>query len=101
MASFDEIAARLRGTSVPSIGSARATTLDAALARVARAETELATARQEARRIARSEGKKLDNLFEDSIFVRRSSAESCCDEARVNTSTCAQTACRPPGGRRA
>ena len=83
MASFDEIAARLRGTSVPSIGSTRATTLDAALVRVCRAEAELATARQEARRIARVEGKKLDSLFEESLFVRRSSAETWCDEARA------------------
>ena len=82
MASFDEIAARLRGTSVPLIGSARATTLDAALARVARAERELQDARAEARRLGRAAGKKLSSLFEDSIFVKRSSAEAWSDEAR-------------------
>ena len=81
MASFDEIAARLRGTSVPSIGSARATTLEAALARVARAERELQDARAEARRLGRATGKKLSALFEDSLFVKRASAEEWIDEA--------------------
>ena len=81
MASFEHIAQRLV-TSVPSIGGSKPQTLEAALARVARAETELATARAEARRLGRAEGKKLSSLFEESLFVKRSSMEAFCEEAR-------------------
>jgi vacuolar-type H+-ATPase subunit H len=83
MASFEHIAQRLVSVSVPSIGSLKPQTLDAALARVARAERELQDARAEARRLGRAAGKKLSALFEDSIFVKRSSAEAWCDEARA------------------
>jgi hypothetical protein len=82
MVSFEHIAQRLApGPSVPSIGGSKAQTLDAALARVARAERELQDARSEARRLGRLAGKKLSTLFEDSIFVKRSSAEEWMEES--------------------
>ena len=84
MASFEQIAQRLApGPSVPSIGGSKPQTLEQALQRVARAERELQDARAEARRLGRAAGKKLNTLFENSVFVKRSSAEEWCDEARA------------------
>jgi hypothetical protein len=88
MVSFEHIAQRLApSASVPSIGGSKAATLEQALQRVARAERELHDARAEARRLGRAAGKKLNTLFEDSTFVRRSSSESWLEETRSEAYT--------------
>jgi hypothetical protein len=65
--------------SVPSIGG---TSLTAALAEVERCERALESARTQARAQARREGKSVRNLFGESRFVSRASAERWTDQAR-------------------
>jgi hypothetical protein len=79
MASFDNIASRLGAFDHPTL---KPRTLDAALERVTRIEGELMAAREEAKGIARGQGKKTSGPFGDSRFVLRSTAESWCDEVR-------------------
>jgi hypothetical protein len=71
----------IRGNgSVPSIGSAPS--LEAALERVEQVEAALSPARAVAKAAAKREGKPVANLFGDSTFVLRSSAEKWTDTSR-------------------